>query len=108
MAPALRSLVRLLLPHRVAAGKARYSVDRTAEVGDAMDLGDDRTAMLGTEMSAEEIARQLYERDLMAGGWLFDMGLWRGHYIQRATKIINDLASQDPDQVTSPTSPDLR
>lgn len=107
MVPALRSLVRLLLPHRVAAGKARRLFHRTAAVGDAMDPGDDRTVLLGTEMSAEEIARELYERDFTAGGWLFDMGLWRGHYIRRATKIINHLAAREPDQVTSPTSADL-
>ena len=88
------SLVRAVLPYRIAAAQGRRLLDRAAKADKAVYPDDERTVVVGDGTSAEEIAQKLYKRDLIAGGWLCDMGLWRGLYIRRAAKVINDRASQ--------------
>ena len=108
MVRSFRSLGRLLLWYRVAAAQARRLIGRTAKSDEAVNPEEERTDLPRPGMSAEEIAQESYKRDLQAGGWLFDMGLWRGHYIRRAAKTINDLADQDHGDVPDTNSTNLR
>ena len=78
MARSFRSLVQLFPPYRVAARFAGRLVKPRAKATNAMDPDEERAELLTAGRSVEEIARELYQRDLRAGGWLFDMGLWRG------------------------------
>ena len=108
MARSFRSLAQLLPLYQAMARHAGRLIDRTSQAGKAMDADEESAASLRAGMSVEEIAEELYQRDLRAGGWLFDMGLWRGLYIRRASEIINKLSGQAHVQAADPTATEPR
>ena len=108
MARSFRSLLRLLPLYRGAVRHAGRLIKRPAKASKATDPDEESADLLAAGMSVEEIAQELYQRDLRAGGWLFDMGLWRGLYIRRAAELINKLSGQARGQATDSTSTDPR
>ena len=84
--------LRLFPAHDPSFG--RLLVFRTADIPVVDDDWAERIIELGDGRPVGEIVAAMYREELTKGGWMADIGLWRGAFARRVIGVITELAER--------------